>query len=251
MSPQDLKCPLCQSLNVHEYCSGTHWPLSGAFYFCQTCSVIFKHPDLALSAHEEKARYDLHTNSTEDLQYLNYLKHSWTRFMDRVQDMDMAAGIKTGAQTQVEDQAQAHSEAEIHTTSMLNILDYGCGPVKALEHILQDAPFNTLSWDKYYHSTPLELESFDIIFCHEVVEHFTQAQSDFEELLARTHPGSLLFIRTELYPDSLDEFKAWYYKNDPTHVIFYHPQSFKYLAQRYNLKLLDVFDGNKILLQTT
>lgn len=230
-------CPLCFDSSASPFCSGSAWPTQGDFYLCKNCDGVFKNPKAQLSEEQEKHRYDLHNNSLEDAGYLQYLNKSWQGFLQ-------------------------HTPQNILSFTS-SVLDYGCGPVKALEHILRDTEFRVSSWDKYYfpenlfhsHDTSDSLSTsppqttFDILFCHEVVEHFTRAAQDFERLISLTHTGSLLFIRTEFYPLSFQDFKAWYYKNDPTHVFFYQRKSFEHLASKHNLKIIDVFDNNKCILQ--
>lgn len=44
-----------------------------------------------------------------------------------------------------------------------------------------------------------------------------------------------------LYDHDID-FKAWYYKNDPTHVFFYHPITIKFIANAYGFSDVKIND---------
>lgn len=213
----DIACPLCQSTQATPFALD-YYPL-GHFYKCSGCLGVFKSTKLYLNEADEKSRYDTHNNSLEDDRYLNYLKKSWDRFA---------------------------SHLSKHPQSLL---DFGCGPVKAIEHILKDQKnLNIKSWDKYYFSSPLT-ETFDVIFCHEVVEHFLNPDQCFKDLKAYTHSGTSICIRTEFYPESESVFRNWYYKNDPTHVFFYHPDSFDVVANKLDGKVTHIFDGNKCIIE--
>ena len=256
MTHQAPHCPLCLSLNIHEHCSGEQWPLKGAFYFCTNCKSVFKDPKKHLIPEDEKARYDLHNNSIEDSRYIQYLEKSWNGFIQNI--------LSSLNRQKVSVQKESPGMLELQSPNLYTkelplsengkmlfktVLDYGCGPVKALEHILQSSSYEVQSWDKFYYTQPLPLETFDVIFCHEVVEHFTHAEQDFDQLLRFAHKGTFLFLSTELYPQDFESFKKWYYKNDPTHVIFYQKESFEFLAQKHQLQLVSVFGNNKIILQ--
>ncbi|MCO5114627.1 MAG: class I SAM-dependent methyltransferase [Bdellovibrionaceae bacterium] len=248
-------CPLCLSLNIHEHGTGEQWPLKGAFYFCTNCKSVFKDPKNHLVPEAEKARYDLHNNSIEDSRYIQYLKKSWNEFIQNTPSSISRQGVTVQEKpSMLELQSPNLYTKELPLSdngemSFKTILDYGCGPVKALEYILQSSPYEVQSWDKYYHTQAPTRDTFDVIFCHEVVEHFTYASRDFDQLLQFAHQGSFLFLSTELYPQDFESFKKWYYKNDPTHVIFYQKESFEFLAQKHQLKCLGIFGNNKILLQ--
>jgi hypothetical protein len=80
------------------------------------------------------------------------------------------------------------------------------------------------------------LESkYDYIACCEVVEHFYDPFREFKKLKDLLNPGGKLYCMTELYDQNTD-FRAWYYKNDPTHVFFYSPCAISWIKEQFNFK---------------
>jgi len=49
---------------------------------------------------------------------------------------------------------------------------------------------------------------------------------------------------TDIYHDDIN-FHDWYYKNDATHVFFYHPQSLKYIKEKFGFSDVSI-DGRLI-----
>jgi CTP:phosphocholine cytidylyltransferase-like protein len=50
-------------------------------------------------------------------------------------------------------------------------------------------------------------------------------------------PNGILAIMT-LFINAKIDYKSWWYKNDPTHVVFYHEDTFVYLANRFGLEII-------------
>jgi hypothetical protein len=54
---------------------------------------------------------------------------------------------------------------------------------------------------------------------------------------------------TEPYTSQID-FKAWHYKNDITHVIFYHSKTLEYLKNKFGFKTLE-HTGRLVIFQNS
>ena len=61
-------------------------------------------------------------------------------------------------------------------------------------------------------------------------------------------PGGYLAILTERWT-SVGQFRTWYYTLDPTHVCFFHSDTFDYLTAEYGFRSLPVDDCRVTLLQ--
>ena len=85
-------------------------------------------------------------------------------------------------------------------------------------------------FDPYFFAdtTPLSMQ-YDFITCSEAAEHFYRPAEEFKKLVGLLHPGGILGIMTSLWDETID-FATWYYRKDPTHVVFYHQKSFLTLA---------------------
>ncbi len=46
---------------------------------------------------------------------------------------------------------------------------------------------------------------------------------------------------TAMYSDEID-FGSWYYKNDPTHVVFYRRKTFEWIKLNFNFSELIIKD---------
>ncbi|MEJ2488680.1 MAG: methyltransferase domain-containing protein, partial [Sulfurovaceae bacterium] len=64
-------------------------------------------------------------------------------------------------------------------------------------------------------------------------------QKEFQRLKDMLQEDGALYIMTEIYSEDND-FKNWYYKEDPTHVIFYTKKSFEWIKEHYGFKSLEI-----------
>ncbi len=77
------------------------------------------------------------------------------------------------------------------------------------------------------------LESrYDFVTCTEVAEHFHAPAQTFARLFGLLRPGGLLAVMTG-FPPATEQFANWHYRRDPTHVVFYQPSTFQWLAQHH------------------
>lgn len=112
-------------------------------------------------------------------------------------------------------------------------LDFGCGTGPVITTLLRDKGFDIALFDPFFHNDLSVLgKQYDFIFSCEVIEHFHQPDTVFKQLRALLKPGGKLFCMTLCYDDQID-FANWHYKNDPTHVFFYHLNSLAVIRDRY------------------
>ena len=116
-------------------------------------------------------------------------------------------------------------------------LDYGCGPGPALACMLREAGHDVALYDPFFHDDPGVLErTYDFVVCSEVVEHFHRPAEEFPRLDGLLKPGGRLGIMTGIMTDD-DRFADWHYRRDPTHVVFYRPETFAHIARRHHWHL--------------
>ena len=65
--------------------------------------------------------------------------------------------------------------------------------------------------------------------CTETAEHFYEPNKEFMRLDSLLEKGGWLGVMTNFYNDSID-FEDWYYRKDPTHVVFYTEQTLEVIA---------------------
>lgn len=105
-------------------------------------------------------------------------------------------------------------------------LDYGAG----------NGPVVT---SLFHHYPEYLSKNYDYIICSEVVEHFHNPYNEFKRLGDILKPGGSIFCLTSLYDEDID-FQNWYYKNDATHVFFYHRKAFEWLAKEFKFSDLKI-----------
>jgi SAM-dependent methyltransferase len=129
-------------------------------------------------------------------------------------------------------------------------LDYGAGPGPVSSHLLNGKGYQINLYDPFFHPDLHVLEKkYDYVICCEVIEHFHHPEQEFEKLKKLLKPNGKLFCMTEPYTSQID-FKAWHYKNDITHVIFYHSKTLEYLKNKFGFKTLE-HTGRLVIFQNS
>lgn len=206
-----MTCPVCLKPSAQTFSN-----VDGIDYFqCPHCLAIFTHPKDLLDKDAEQSRYSLHDNNPDDPGY--------RRFLER-----LALPVTT--------RLSKPSEG----------LDYGCGPTPLLATIMQEHGHRMRVYDPYFFPDTAPLaKRYDFITCSEAAEHFYHPAQEFERLAGMLRPGGLLGVMTSLWDESID-FNAWYYRKDPTHVVFYHKKSFQTLAKKLGFSC--TFEAKNIVL---
>lgn len=171
-----------------------------SYWKCCLCGLVYLDAANRLSPEFEKQRYDTHQNRCDDQNYI--------RFLSRL------AG-----------------PLAMKLAAPADGLDYGCGPVKALGLIFNKMGHTVESYDPYYFAdASLLAREYDFISCSETVEHFYNPRKEFQlfNRLLKEQNG-YLGIMTQILQDE-SGFDHWWYRNDPTHVSFYQPQTFEWIA---------------------
>lgn len=196
-----MKCPLC-----HAESSLFADVERQSYYRCPSCALTFLQPDQMPDFATQKAVYDLHENDPND--------EGYRRFLDRL------AGPLT----------ERLSPGDCG-------LDYGCGPGPALAQMLEERGLPMRVWDPIYANDRSALEhAYDFITCTEVIEHLHRPRDAFEQFRAMLEPGGWLGIMTTWLTDD-SSFARWHYRRDPTHVCFWQPDTFHWVADNLGWEL--------------
>jgi len=187
-------CPLCQQKDTHHYSADKR----REFIHCATCSLVFADPTTWPKSQDEKTEYDLHENNVTDPGY--------NKFLARIVE-PLASRLSATA----------------------DVLDFGCGPAPALAKQLEEQGLNVSLYDHFYHNDKTALtRDYDGIVMTEVIEHLHQPDQVLIQLWDLLLAKGCLAIMTQRVTNK-EAFKAWQYKNDPTHVCFYSDETFKWL----------------------
>ncbi|HDP94356.1 MAG TPA: class I SAM-dependent methyltransferase [Candidatus Aminicenantes bacterium] len=203
-----MQCPVCGDGET-----GFYWRDQAREYVrCGECGLVFVPPRYYLSAAEEKKRYDLHENSPENEGYVRFLKKLFDPVMGRL--APGAAG-----------------------------LDFGSGPGPVLAKMFRTAGFDMTLYDVFYAPDTAALEkSYDFITVCETAEHLHHPGRDLTLLYRLLRPGGMLAVMTKpVVP--VEQFETWHYRKDETHVCFFAPETFQWLAERWGAKLEILPDG--------
>ena len=180
-----------------------------SYYRCGMCSAVFLDPACHVSEAEEKSRYEQHNNDVEDPGYRRFagpmVREVRRQFGPKHQGLDFGAGT---------------------------------GPVVAT--LLREKGLSVALYDPFFWNDPGLLEKrYDYIVCSEVIEHFKAPAREFGLLRSLVRPGGALFCQTELYSEKTD-FRAWYYRNDCTHIFFYHADTLAWIRAHFRFSSLRI-----------
>ncbi len=195
-------CPVCTSANPRHLLT-----VAGRVYWrCRHCRASFLDPAQRPTRREERAEYDRHQNSVDDPGYRRFLQPAAEAVGQRV---------RVGA----------------------TVLDYGCGPGPALGMMLRERGYRVRLYDPLYRPDPSFLDQrFEAITCTETAEHFHDPAAEFERLHDLLKPSGWLVVMTRFQTND-NRFADWHYRRDPTHVVFYRPQTFTVLGQRFGWRV--------------
>ncbi len=200
-----MRCPLCHESEHTLYCEHE----TGEYRICTECALVFVLSDAYLDEEQEKERYDLHTNSPDDLNYRKFLSKIFDPVCERVQKGSFG-------------------------------LDFGSGPGPTLSMMFEERGYEMRIYDHFYaRDEDVLKQRYDFITSTEVVEHLHDPAGVLDRLMGMLKPKGLLALLTQPYPPK-EEFSKWYYKNDPTHVCFYSLSTMQWLAGKYGARLQNV-----------
>ncbi|MGK7392511.1 MAG: class I SAM-dependent methyltransferase [Candidatus Cyclobacteriaceae bacterium M2_1C_046] len=202
MKRESITCTLCDR-NILEKLSPENDPRE--YYICNSCKLIFTDKIYLPDINDEKSRYLKHQNNIEQPGYVN--------FLNRVINASLPF-LRDGMQG----------------------LDYGCGPSPTLSKLVARKGYSCDNYDPIFNPDH-PLGRYDFIFSTEVFEHFHNPKKELEKIISLLKPDSLLCLMTEQW-ETLDKFENWYYKKDPTHVSFFHEETFNFIYQKYNFQEL-------------
>ncbi len=198
-----MNCPLCSAASPRLFAATKD---ARKYWRCGECCTVWLDFAWRLRPEDEKKYYGLHENRGPT--YLNYLLKTAGPVIARV-----AKGAKG--------------------------LDFGCGPTEGMKELLSPMGFSVVSYDPFFFPGELPKNHYDFLLCNEVAEHFYSPILEFERIDSVLKHGAICAIRSQLLADEID-FEHWYYRRDPTHVVFFHQNSVHWLAKRLGWEPLEI-----------
>lgn len=200
-------CVLCGSDETEWiYRDDTRLDLLRDYYLCSECKLIFVPPDQRLSAEEELSRYEMHENDPEDPNYRKFLNRMFKPMVEKLPEESSG-------------------------------LDFGSGPGPTLHLMFEEAGHLMRIYDPFFANDPSVFEQqYDFITTTETAEHLYRPLLELDRLWECLKPGGYLGVMTRRWT-TVEKFKNWHYKNDDTHVIFFHENTFHWIKKRWNAEL--------------
>ena len=185
------------------------------YWECKTCAAKILDPQHYVSNTYEKKHYLKHNNSTSDKKYKDFLLKLIKPMKDKILTSDVG-------------------------------LDYGCGFAPALADILKSYGFKVELYDPFFFpNKDVFLKKYKFITCSEAVEHFSNPYEEFDKINNLLDNNSWFGVMTSFLTKD-DLFENWYYRKDPTHVVFFNKQTFKHIGFQRNWKVF--FPSENIVL---
>ena len=192
-----MKCIVCESAAIEIFDvidQKKYWK-------CSICLAKFMDKTYLPTSVEEKAHYLTHQNIINDQRYRNFLSKLATPLRTKISKGDKG-------------------------------LDYGCGHGPALADMLKSNGFDMDLYDPFFFpNKSIFSKTYDFISCTETVEHFFYPSIEFCKLDSLLKKHGWLGVMT-CFMTSDQFFKNWYYRRDPTHVVFYCEQTFEVISKK-------------------
>ncbi|MBT7682227.1 MAG: class I SAM-dependent methyltransferase [Nitrospina sp.] len=191
------------------------------YWLCPQCRAISVPAELHISPDDEVKRYLEHENSLESEGYVRM-------FQEKI-DILQTYPIKSA-------------------------LDYGCGYEPVLKILLTRLGIEADGYDPNFFPEIRLDKRYDLVISTETFEHFRNPAEEIQRIIDRVVPGGYLAIMTRFYPTEdnrfqPDKFANWYYKRDPTHIIFYCTKTFQWLAENIGFKMVFNNDHDFVVLK--
>jgi hypothetical protein len=203
-----VDCPLCGAAGTAPF----RPEAVEAHRSCPVCGLVFLEPAAHPSLQAERSRYLEHRNDPADAGY--------RAFLARALQPLVAALAREGK-----------------SRDTLEGLDFGCGPGPAVSLLLAEEGLRCRDYDPFFAFDPTLLQrTWDFVVATEVAEHLRRPGHAFALLADLLRPGGWLALMTRVLTPEVD-FASWWYRQDPTHLCFYRPETFVWLAERHGWEM--------------
>jgi hypothetical protein len=197
-----MDCKVCRSEDTNYFVTKKD---PKRYWRCNNCCAVFTDPSQYIDSKQEKERYLEHNNSIDDPDYRSFLSRVTNPLKKNIDKASKG-------------------------------LDFGCGHGPALADILNKDGYLVDLYDPFFYpNKSIFNNKYNFITCTEAAEHFFNPHKEFESMDSMLEENGILVIMTS-FLSNMEDFENWYYRRDPTHVVFYSQETFKVIAKQNNWK---------------
>ncbi|ATB68275.1 methyltransferase [Sulfurospirillum diekertiae] len=206
-----MKCKICNyPIKLWE-----DTQLQKRYFYCSNCHGICLDSAYYLTLEKEHSLYNNHRNSLENEGYVKMFEDFLDFFWN-----DLTCKEKA--------------------------LDFGSGPTPVLSQLMTNRGIHVDYYDKFYQPIKcFEDQTYDLITSTEVFEHLANPHEILKLLAQHLKPDGMIALMTLFHSDDKAHFLTWWYRRDPTHIIFYTPKTLEILARQCGLEVVKT-DGKRI-----
>lgn len=209
-------CKICQAptVNIKDFKKEL------IYYRCQLCGFVYLDDIFIVDEVREKKQYDQHNNNLENEGYVRMFE----LFID--------------------------DAIEPYVSKIKSVLDFGSGPGPVLSELLKRRGLEVDIYDLYFSPQKVyEHKKYDLISSTEVFEHLGKPLEVLELLANHLNSNGYIALMTKFPPKDNQDFLAWWYRRDPTHISFFTPKSFEIMGEKLGLSVLKTINENIVIFQ--
>lgn len=190
------------------------------YHYCPACGFIAQDRQQLSSFQEERKEYDRHENSIENEGYVNFFR----RFLDNA--LTPFASLGEG-------------------------LDYGSGPEPVLSQVMaRDYGVLPDIYDLHFQPDRIfEGKTYDFVVSTEVIEHVKDPMEVIGLFGRHLKSGGIAAVMTLFHQEDQETFLNWWYRRDITHISFFTPRTFAYMAEKNGLEVIYCDDSRYVTLR--
>jgi hypothetical protein len=190
-----MRCPLCDATGCARFFEDRR----RSYYWCESCGLLFVPKAGHIAFEDEKKRYELHDNNIGNSGYVQFLEETVTV----IEGLPMVDK---------------------------RIIDFGSGKNRVLGELFRERGLFIDSFDPLYDIGKEFLNrKYTVLVLCEVIEHFRDLKHEARVIREMVDTNGVILLRTNICPP-LENFSAWWYKEDMTHINFFTRKSIERFA---------------------
>lgn len=211
-----MKCHICKEETRNLY--DPQFELM--YQCCDHCGFIAQDREQLITFVDERKEYDRHENNIANEGYVDFFK----RFLDK---------------------------ALLPYAKLSKGLDFGSGPEPVLSQVMtRDYGVTPDIYDLHYQPEKVYMDKlYDFIVTTEVIEHVQDPRNVLDLFHQHLKVGGVVAIMTLFHEEDDALFLNWWYRRDITHISFFLPKTFDFMANEIGFERIFCDDQRYITLR--